>query len=141
MYGSSGTMITQPSSRNSRLPRLTRRASGGDVIVLSIASRPLPRLAPSTRPSATCSEITFDVASVAVSSTTARLEYDSIVNTAATSMSSSTSPVSEAKMTLTPAPWVSGLRGEHDELQRQDDQAEADQHAAEAPDLVSTRGA
>ena len=31
-----------------------------------------------------------------------------MVNTAATSMSSSTSPVSEPKMTLTPAPLVSG---------------------------------
>ena len=94
--------MTQPISRNSRLPRLTRRASGAAAIVFAIASSPLPRLAPRTSPSATLSEITFDVASVAVSSTTARLEYESIVNSAATTMSSSVSPVSVPAMILTP---------------------------------------
>src|SRR5947207_2663072 len=53
--------------------------------------------------------MTLDAASAAVSSTTARLEYDITANTAPTSMSSSTSPVSEAKITLTPAAWVMGF--------------------------------
>ena len=53
--------------------------------------------------------MTFDAASVAVSSTTARLEYARIENIAPTSMSSTTSPVSEPKMTWTPAAWVKGL--------------------------------
>ena len=48
--------------------------SGGEEMVLTIASMPLPRLAPSTRPIATCSAITLEVASAAVSRTTARLE-------------------------------------------------------------------
>ena len=41
------------------------------VAVVSTASRPLPRLAPSTRPRATSSGITLEAASVAVSSTMA----------------------------------------------------------------------
>ncbi len=54
-------------------------------------------------------------------------------------MSSSTSPVSEAKITLTPAACDDRLRGERDPLQREDDEAEADQDAAEAADVVACR--
>ncbi len=66
--------ITQPISLNRKLPSVTRRASGGERSVDSMPSRPLPRLAPSTRPSATGSAITCSDASVATSRTTARLE-------------------------------------------------------------------
>ena len=65
---------TQPISLNRKLPSVTRRASGGERSVDSMPSMPLPRLAPSTRPSATGSEIIDSDASVAISSTTARLE-------------------------------------------------------------------
>ena len=60
-------------------PHLRRRVARS----ASIASTPLPRLAPSTRPSATGSGIIACAASVAVSSTIARLEYDSTVRTRA----------------------------------------------------------
>ena len=74
-----------------------RLPSGGGVrprrrrAVVSTASSPLPTLAPSTRPSATFIGSMPAAASVAVSSTMARLEYDSTVSTAPTTMSSSTS--------------------------------------------------
>ena len=45
------------------------------------------------------------------------------------------SPVSEAKMTLTPAAWVTGLGREHDPLQRENDEAEPDQDEAKAADV------
>ncbi len=61
-------------SLNRKLPSVTRRASGGERAVDSIARRPLPRFAPSTSPSATWMPMTSDAASVAISSTTARLE-------------------------------------------------------------------
>ena len=51
------------------------------------ASRPLPRLAPSTRPSAAVTGRMPELASVAVSSTMARLEYDATVSTVPTKMS------------------------------------------------------
>ena len=64
----------RPSSLKTRLPSGTCRTSTADLAVVSTASRPLPRLAPSTRPSATSSGTTPELASVAISSTTARLE-------------------------------------------------------------------
>ncbi len=48
-----GSPATQPISLNRKLPSVTRRASGGERSVDSMPSSPLPRLAPSTRPSAT----------------------------------------------------------------------------------------
>ncbi len=70
----SGSSSVQPISLNRKLPSVTRRASGGELSVDSMPRMPLPRLAPSTSPSATGSAITCSDASVATSSTTARLE-------------------------------------------------------------------
>ncbi len=69
-----GPTTATPSALKSRLPTVTCRTATADLAVVSTASRPLPRLAPSTRPSATSSGTTFDVAMAATSSTTARLE-------------------------------------------------------------------
>ena len=69
-----GIMAAMPSSRNSRLPTGTRRAVALECAVAMIASRPLPRFAPSTRPSATGIGSMPDAASVAMSSTIARPE-------------------------------------------------------------------
>lgn len=57
-----------------RLPSGRRLTWGEALPVASIASSPLPTLAPSTSPSATDSGTMPDAASVAVSSTMARLE-------------------------------------------------------------------
>ncbi len=73
-WESVGIASTQPISLNRKFPSVTRRASGGERSVDSMPSRPLPRLAPSTRPSAIGSGIIDSEASVAISSTTARLE-------------------------------------------------------------------
>jgi hypothetical protein len=75
-----------------------------------MASTPLPRLAPSTRPSATSRAACPGAASVAVSSTMARLEYDSTASTAPTTMSSSTSlgsarPAARAPRATRSAAW------------------------------------
>ena len=63
-----------PVTLNIRLPSGRRRASGAALAVASTASRPLPTLAPITSPSATVSGRMSAAASVAVSSTMARLE-------------------------------------------------------------------
>ena len=70
----SGTASTPPISLKMKLPSVTRLASGVARSVDSMPSSPLPRLAPSTRPSATGKAITCNDARVATSSTTARLE-------------------------------------------------------------------
>ena len=57
-----------------RLPSGTRRASGLIFKVVSTARIPLPRLAPKTKANATLTEIMPVDTSVAVNSTTARLE-------------------------------------------------------------------
>ena len=108
----SGTASTQPISLKMRLPSGTRRASGVARSVDSMPSRPLPRLAPSTRPSATGSAITCSDASVAIEQhdREARVRQDR--EQRPTSMSSSTSPVSEAKITLTPAACTTGCAGD-----------------------------
>ena len=77
--------------------------------VASHASTPLPRLAPSTRPSATGAGTMPDAASVAVSSTIARLEYAITVSTAPTTISSSTSFGSATSSARTAGDSVSGL--------------------------------
>jgi hypothetical protein len=66
--------IAMPITLNIRLPSGTWRVSMLALMVVSTASMPLPRFAPSTRPSATSIGITPLLASVAVSSTMARLE-------------------------------------------------------------------
>lgn len=66
--------MATPSPLNSRLPTVTCRTGTADLAVVSTASRPLPRLAPSTSPSATSSGTTLELAMAATSSTTARLE-------------------------------------------------------------------
>ena len=58
-WPTSGIASRQPMSLNRKLPSVTRRASGGERSVDSMPRRPLPRLAPSTRPSATGSAMTL----------------------------------------------------------------------------------
>ena len=65
---------TAPAALKIRLPSGSRRTCGAALAVASMARMPLPMLAPITRPSATVTGITPEVASVATSSTTARLE-------------------------------------------------------------------
>ncbi|MNI70441.1 hypothetical protein D3C73_1262540 [compost metagenome] len=72
------------------------------MLVLRKASSPLPMLAPTTRPMATGRLISSAPARVAVSSTAARLEYETMANTAPTKASSRMSPVNEANSTFTP---------------------------------------
>ena len=67
-------MMTTPMTLNMRLPIGTCRVCTLALSVVSTASRPLPRLAPTTRPRATSTGIPPEPASVAVSSTVARLE-------------------------------------------------------------------
>ena len=69
-----GAAIAMPMILNTRFPNGTWRVWMLVPSVVSTPSRPLPRLAPSTSPSATSSGITPVLASVAVSSTVARLE-------------------------------------------------------------------
>ncbi|MNH04686.1 hypothetical protein D3C79_639900 [compost metagenome] len=69
-----GMISSRPISLYSRLPRATRRPAAFCMLVLMKASSPLPMLAPTTRPMATGRLITSAPASVAVSSTAARLE-------------------------------------------------------------------
>ena len=100
---------TQPTTLKRRLPKATRRPPPGVRAFTRSARRPLPRLAPSTRQSATGTETTFEAASVAASSTTARLDHDSTAKAAPISMSSIGSPESVAKITRTPCASVMGL--------------------------------
>ena len=72
--GSSGIASAQPPSLNSRLPIGRRGARSAGRQLVSIARMPLPMFAPSTRPSATVTGRMPEAASVAVSSTIARLE-------------------------------------------------------------------
>ncbi len=97
-----------PASLYSRLPSATRRAEAGCRLALNQASRPLPMLAPITRPSATGRLIRPAPASVEVSSTAARLEYDSTANSAPTSTASRVSPASEENSTCMPRASVIG---------------------------------
>ena len=69
-----GAASTTPISLKTKLPTVIWRTSMADLEVVSTASAPLPRLAPSNRPRATSIWITWDAASAAISSTTARLE-------------------------------------------------------------------
>ena len=69
-----GMATATPSSLKTRLPTVTWRTAISDLAVVSTASTPLPRLAPSTRPSATSRGTTAELAIAATSSTTARLE-------------------------------------------------------------------
>ena len=91
-----------------RLPSGRRRTCGDALAVASIASTPLPMLAPRTRPSATVCGIIADAASVAIRRTIARLEYDSTVRTAPTRMSSITSFGSATSRARTAGDSVSG---------------------------------
>jgi hypothetical protein len=134
-YFRMGMASTQPMSLNRKLPSVTRRASGGARNVDSMPRMPLPRLAPSTSPSATGSEIIDSEASVAISSTTgeARIAQDR-----------------EHRGDEHVEQHVARQRGEdhlhtgglherlgrdRDPLQREDDEPEADEDAAEAPDV------
>ncbi|MNW01562.1 hypothetical protein D3C71_1972150 [compost metagenome] len=65
---------TRPINLYNKLPRATRRPAAFCMLVPMKASRPLPMLAPTTRPMATGKLITSAPARVAVSSTAARLE-------------------------------------------------------------------
>ena len=69
-----GATSATPSILNIRLPTVTWRTSMVDLAVVMTASSPLPRLAPSTKPSATSSGTTLALAIAATSSTMARLE-------------------------------------------------------------------
>ncbi|MNL16488.1 hypothetical protein D3C87_1375380 [compost metagenome] len=71
---SSGSAITHPSSRDSRLPSVTRLPGWLLPEVVSSAEIPEPRLAPSTSASATWIDTTPADASAPQNSTTARLE-------------------------------------------------------------------
>lgn len=66
--------MATPMILNSMLPMVTWRTSTLDLAVVSTATRPLPMLAPSVRPSATSMGIAPELAMAAISSTMARLE-------------------------------------------------------------------
>ncbi len=104
--------MTTPMALNSRLPSGTCRVARLALAVFSTASSPLPRLAPSTSPSAT-SMPTALMDRVAVSSTTARLEYDSTASVAPTRISSMRSLVSDSSISCTAglavSTWVAWL--------------------------------
>ena len=70
----SGVMMMTPMILKNRLPSGTCRVCTLERMVVATASKPLPRLAPTTSPSATSTGIPPEPASVAVSSTVARLE-------------------------------------------------------------------
>ena len=106
---SSGMVIRQPITRKNRLPSATRRPALPAPAVARSAMRPLPRFAPSTRKSATLRAIRPLATNAAVSSTMARLDQAATLNSAPTSRSSIGSPVSEPRITFTPAAWVSGF--------------------------------
>ena len=69
-----GAMMATPAILKIRLPSGTWRAATLERSVVITASRPLPRLAPSTRPRPTSTGIPPEPTMVAVSSTVARLE-------------------------------------------------------------------
>ncbi len=100
--------IATPNTLKSRLPSGTWRVLTPDLTVVMTASRPLPRLAPSTMPSATSSPTTCS-ASVEASSTTARLEYATTANAAPSRISSNRSLVSDSSISCTAGFWVSTL--------------------------------
>jgi hypothetical protein len=99
----------QPATLNTRLPKATRRPPPGVRALTRRARRALPRFAPSTRQSATGTATTWDAASVAASSTVARLDQHMTAKSAPISMSSIASPESVAKITRTPCASVMGL--------------------------------
>ena len=72
--GKNGIVNAQPASLNSRLPSGKRRRTVGGPELVNIERMPLPKLAPSTRPSAPSTGRMPDAASVAVSNTNAKLE-------------------------------------------------------------------
>ena len=72
--GISGITAAAPMPLKIRLPSGSRRTGADEPLVAIIASSPLPTFAPSTRPSATGTGNSAELASVAVSSTIARLE-------------------------------------------------------------------
>ena len=98
----------QPTALNTRLPIGSRRSATGACAVVITASSPLPRLAPSTSPSATLVGRMPEAASAAVSSTLARLEYDSTASRVPTRMSSITSLGSATNSARTAGDSVSG---------------------------------
>jgi hypothetical protein len=106
--GSSGIAHVAPITLNSRLPIGSRRSAIGARLVSSTASKPLPRLAPSTSPSATVTGTMPETAKVATSSTMARLEYDSTVRMVPTRMSITTSVGSAASSARTAGDSVNG---------------------------------
>ncbi len=69
-----GSTSSAPSTRDSRLPSVARRAAWLDDGVVASAATALPILAPSTIANATLTDTAAEVASVAQNSTTARLE-------------------------------------------------------------------
>ena len=107
--GSSGIATSAPTDLKTKLPSGSRRSSGAAPLVASIASTPLPTLAPSTRPRATVVGSMPCEASVDVSSTMARLEYEATVSAAPTTMSSSTSLGSATSSARTAGLSVSGF--------------------------------
>jgi hypothetical protein len=97
-----------PTALNTKLPSGRRRSAGLPRAVTSIASTPCRRWRRAPARSATDSGSMPCAASVAVSSTMARLEYDSTVSTAPTKMSSSTSLGSATSRARTAGDAVSG---------------------------------
>ncbi|MNS96677.1 hypothetical protein D3C72_1309900 [compost metagenome] len=66
--------MAMPRILKMRLPTVTWRTSMDDLVVCSTASTPLPRLAPSTRPSDISAVMAPEAAMAAIRSTMARLE-------------------------------------------------------------------
>ena len=131
--GTNGTANAAPSSLKIRLPSGSRRTCGAAPLVARIASRPLPTLAPSTRPSASGTGSSADAASDAISSTIARLEYDSTVSAAPTTMSQQHVVRQRDQQRAHRGRFGQRLGRADDQLQRQGDQPEADQHPADPP--------
>ena len=102
-----GAMIATPRILKIRLPSGTCRAATFERSVVITASSPLPRLAPSTRPSPTSTGIPPEPTMVAVSSTVAKLEYDTTDSTAPIVISSMRSLVSDASSVRTAGDCVS----------------------------------
>ena len=140
--GSASEKTTQPATLKKRLPSATRRPPPGVPMVATSPMRPLPRLAPSTRHIATGTAITCAAASVAASSTTARLDHEKTREHRADQHVEHRVAGERAEEHLGARGGDDGPGRLLDELQREDDQSQADGHAAElaGPAVPARRG-
>ena len=133
--GSASEKTTQPTTLKKRLPSATRRPPPGVPIVATSPMRPLPRFAPSTRHMATGTEITLR------GGERRREQHDGEARPREDREERADQHVEHrvagerAEEHLGARGGDDGLRGLLDELQREDDEAQADRHAAELPGL------